>query len=114
MPAGDRTGPMGFGAMIGRGMGYCGGGAGPGWMNPMPRRRRGADRGRGRQNGWRHGYRAAGLSDAPPARGAGPAQQAGPSSADETIVLQARAKQLEDMLADIKRRLTELAAGSPT
>ena len=32
MPAGDRSGPMGFGPMTGRGMGLCGGNPGPGYM----------------------------------------------------------------------------------
>jgi len=36
MPRGDRTGPMGFGPMTGRGMGYCAGNPGPGFMVPGP------------------------------------------------------------------------------
>jgi len=34
MPGGDRTGPMGFGSMTGRGMGYCAGFPGLGFMSP--------------------------------------------------------------------------------
>lgn len=34
MPWGDRTGPLGFGPMTGRGLGYCAGFPYPGYMNP--------------------------------------------------------------------------------
>ncbi len=36
MPRGDRTGPWGLGPMTGRGMGYCAGFPGPGFMSPGP------------------------------------------------------------------------------
>jgi hypothetical protein len=52
MPRGDRTGPMGFGPITGRGAGYCGGFGEQGFMNPAGRRG-------GR--GWRHWYCATGL-----------------------------------------------------
>ncbi len=32
MPWGDRTGPLGFGPMTGRGLGYCGGFDSPGFL----------------------------------------------------------------------------------
>jgi len=35
MPAGDGTGPLGFGPMTGRAAGYCAGYPVPGYMNPM-------------------------------------------------------------------------------
>jgi len=35
MPAGDRTGPAGFGPMTGRAAGYCAGYPVPGYMNPV-------------------------------------------------------------------------------
>ena len=38
MPAGDGTGPLGFGAMTGRAAGYCAGYPVPGYMNPIPGR----------------------------------------------------------------------------
>jgi hypothetical protein len=63
MPRGDRTGPMGFGPMSGRGMGYCAGSTGPGFMSPGPGfgfgrvfgfgRGRGRGMGFGRGRGWR-------------------------------------------------------------
>ncbi|MCD6153487.1 MAG: DUF5320 domain-containing protein [Syntrophobacterales bacterium] len=38
MPWGDRTGPMGYGPMTGRGAGYCAGYQMPGFANPTPGR----------------------------------------------------------------------------
>jgi hypothetical protein len=38
MPYGDGTGPMGYGPMTGRGMGYCAGSGVPGYANPVPGR----------------------------------------------------------------------------
>ena len=38
MPAGDGTGPLGFGPMTGRAAGYCAGYPVPGYMNPIPGR----------------------------------------------------------------------------
>ncbi|MGM0627498.1 MAG: DUF5320 domain-containing protein [Candidatus Fermentibacterota bacterium] len=61
MPAGDRTGPDGFGPMTGRGLGYCTGHAAPGYARPAPGRGmgRGWGRGMGRGRGWgRRGYYA--------------------------------------------------------
>jgi hypothetical protein len=36
MPAGDRTGPWGLGPKTGRGLGYCSGFRGPGYIFPGP------------------------------------------------------------------------------
>lgn len=69
MPRGDRTGPLGQGAMSGRRAGYCSGNNTPGYMNPV---RGGGDSGRlGRIRGgfgagaggwgWRNMYNATGL-----------------------------------------------------
>jgi len=60
MPWGDRTGPMGFGPMTGRGTGYCAGYPVPGYANPwVPRWRRGRGRGFGGRvwgfSGWGRG-----------------------------------------------------------
>lgn len=46
MPRGNKTGPNGQGAKTGRGAGYCGGNATPGFENPAPRRGGGFGRGR--------------------------------------------------------------------
>ena len=60
MPWGDRTGPMGFGPMTGRGTGYCASYPVPGYANPwVPRWRRGRGRGFGGRvwgfSGWGRG-----------------------------------------------------------
>ena len=66
MPAGDRTGPWGFGPMTGRGMGYCAGFPGPEFMSPGPglgfgRGWFGRGFGRGFGLGRGHGWRRAGF-----------------------------------------------------
>ena len=63
MPRGDRTGPMGSGPMTGRGMGYCAGNPGPGFMVPGPGLGfgRGFGMGRGRGLGRGRGWRRAGF-----------------------------------------------------
>jgi hypothetical protein len=38
MPGGDRTGPLGWGPMTGRGVGYWAGYPVPGYLNPIPGR----------------------------------------------------------------------------
>jgi hypothetical protein len=58
MPGGDRTGPLGYGPMTGRGAGYCAGYGVPGYMNPAHGRGRGSG---GGGRGWRHMYYATGL-----------------------------------------------------
>ncbi len=51
MPGGDRTGPLGYGPMTGRGAGYCAGYVTPGYGNPAFGRGRGfGGGGRGRRN----------------------------------------------------------------
>lgn len=56
MPGGDRTGPMGMGAMTGRAVGYCVGSGMPGHANPGPGRGSGGGPGRGRGGGgWGRG-----------------------------------------------------------
>lgn len=69
MPRGDGTGPMGMGAMTGRGAGWCAGFGVPGYANPIPGRGFGMGFGRGRGffggrgggRGWRNMYYATGL-----------------------------------------------------
>ena len=55
MPYGDRTGPMGFGPMSGRGAGYCAGYAVPGYANPVGGRM-GMGYGMGYGRGWGRGF----------------------------------------------------------
>ncbi len=50
MPGGDKTGPLGYGPMTGRGAGYCSGNRAPGYINAPFGRGRGCGGGRGRRN----------------------------------------------------------------
>jgi hypothetical protein len=72
MPRGDRTGPMGMGAMTGRGAGNCAGYGMPGYANPVPGRGFGMGFGGGGRGalgrrfggggrGWRNMFYATGL-----------------------------------------------------
>ncbi|MBP7736900.1 MAG: DUF5320 domain-containing protein [Spirochaetes bacterium] len=64
MPRGDRTGPLGYGPMTGRGAGLCAGNGAPGYMNPACGRGRGSGgggRGFGGGRGWRNMFYATGL-----------------------------------------------------
>jgi hypothetical protein len=62
MPFGDKTGPLGLGPRTGRGMGYCAGFSGPGFMSPFPGRGWfGFGRGRGGGRGWFAGGRGRGF-----------------------------------------------------
>ncbi|OAT79538.1 hypothetical protein A6M21_15700 [Desulfotomaculum copahuensis] len=115
MPRGDRTGPMGAGAMSGRGIGFCAGYNTPGFANPanigMGMGRGGFGRGRGWFAGaGGYGYGRGGRWNAfggygyPVAAGVNP--QAG--ALDEAGMLREKASYFEGMLADIKKRLDVL------
>jgi len=56
MPGGDRTGPMGFGPMTGRAMGYCAGFSAPGFTYPGPGLGYGRGFGFGRGMGFGRGF----------------------------------------------------------
>lgn len=70
MPGGDRTGPLGMGAMSGRRVGFCAGYGMPGYANPYPGRGFGPGFGAGRGargrgfgaagRGWRNRFNAFG------------------------------------------------------
>ena len=127
MPGGDKTGPMGFGPMTGRGVGICAGYGVPGYMNPAFGRGFGGGRGRGfgrgfqgGGRGWRHQYYATGLpgwaqgSANPypyPAEytgGYGPAVNTTTAQADELAYLKEQARNLKGALDDIEARVGEL------
>jgi hypothetical protein len=122
MPAGDGTGPMGLGPMTGRGAGYCGGFAMPGYMNPMPGRGMGMGwgrgRGRGRGRGWRRAWQPMGAVGGPPAYGVGSygvgPYDAPPQAEHEAQTLRSQAEHLEQTLAAIKQRITQLEAPRET
>lgn len=123
MPGGDRTGPMGQGAMTGRRAGYCTGANTPGFQNPAPGgggfgggwgrgfggRGRGGGRGllgRGGGRGWRHGYHATGQPGWMRFAGAGPAAS-GDDSEQEQRRLRERARALQAELDQIQTRLKD-------
>lgn len=117
MPAGDGTGPQGFGPMTGRGAGYCAGYSAPGYMNPAWGR---GFRGRGR--GWfghgrghRHWFYATGVPGWARAGYGGPvygptANQYMPemTAKDEMNVLKEQAEYLQSQLKDIQDRMSTL------
>lgn len=111
MPRGDRTGPLGMGPMTGRAAGYCAGYGVPGYMNPVPGRGFGIGFGGwGRGFHWRHWYYATGLPGwvrfgYSPAWG-----WSVPSltKEQETDMLKAQAKALQEQFDAINKRITEL------
>ncbi len=118
MPGGDRTGPRGMGAQTGRGAGFCGGYANPGWANPMP----GGGLGRGFGGGWGGGF---GFGGGRAGRGRfrrpgwggawyGPGLAAQPAVPDlERKNLAAQVEFLEAELARLRRRLETLGETGP-
>jgi hypothetical protein len=127
MPRGDRTGPMGLGAMTGRAAGYCAGSEVPGYANPVPGRGLGMGFGRGRGargrgfggggRGWRNMYYATGLPGwmrsggrAAPYGYPTPYQKADPEMEKQALKNQAEALQSE--LDFIKKRLGEIETGT--
>jgi len=118
MPGGDGTGPMGMGAMTGRAAGFCAGYASPGYVNPVGGRGFGGV-GRGRGGGWgprsgfgigRFGWGAA--SAAYPSYA--PVAPAAPRPGQELQTLQQQAAHFQNALADIQKRIDELAAETPS
>ena len=120
MPLGDRTGPIGMGAMSGRATGYCAGFGMPGYANPLPGRGFGMGFGRGRGawgrgfggggRGWRHMFYATGLPGW--ARfGAYPAPNPPIDPETEKQALKSQADALQSELDFIKKRLSEIETG---
>jgi len=111
MPGGNRTGPMGMGAMTGRGAGFCTGNAVPGYMSPGGGRGAwggGGRWGRGQGFGFRGGRGWGGAGVVPQVAPYGAAGFAGPSPEQERTMLQGQIEQIEDALAGIRKRLSEL------
>jgi hypothetical protein len=129
VPRGDGTGPMGMGAMTGRGAGYCAGFGVPGYANSVPGRdfgmgfgkgcgamRRGfGSAGRGRRNMFHAtglpGWKRSGGAAAPYGYQT-PYQKPNPEM--EKQVLENRAEALQAELEAIKKHLAEVetAAGA--
>lgn len=120
MPRGDGTGPLGYGPMTGRGMGFCAGFNAPGYMSSLGRAAgswfgRGAwpfgRRGGGR--GWRNMFYATGLPGwlrfgsgaiQPWFTGWGAAE----TPDDERRILSAQLDFLQNALENVRKRLAEL------
>ena len=101
MPRGDRTGPMGEGALTGRRAGYCAGYPAPGFQNPVPRL--GLRRGFGGGGwGWRNQYYATGLY------GWQRATFVAPDPEQEKLDLKSQADMLKNELEAITRRIQQL------
>ena len=101
MPGGDRTGPMGYGPMTGRGLGFCSGVNMPGYGAGFGRlglaRRRGFGRGFGYGFGRGIGY------------GFGGGYPVGPVSPEaEKELLQNEKNVLQQQLAAIEKQLEDL------
>jgi hypothetical protein len=124
MPRGDGTGPMGMGAMTGRGAGWCAGFGTPGYANSIPWRGFGMGFGRGRGffggrgggRGWRNMYYATGLPGwmryggySAPYVYQAPYMKPDPEMEKQTLRNQADALQSE--LDFIRKRLDELETG---
>lgn len=115
MPGGDRTGPMGAGAMTGRAAGYCAGYAAPGFANPVGGRGRGFwGWGRGRGGGGRgRGYGFGGFGLAPVAMGYpayGGVAPGAPAPQQELDALKQQAAYFQGAMEDIQKRIDELQA----
>ena len=119
MPRGDRTGPRESGPMTGRGMGYCTGYPGPGYMYPGPGFGYSRERGFGRGRGWRHfgfvpfwGYPLPQIAPYSPITGFrsldDPWGAAILTPENELNFFKAEAELLEDELAGIEKRIKEL------
>lgn len=109
MPGGDRTGPVGQGAMTGRSMGFCGGYDTPGFTKGFGQ---GAGRGAGmgRRGGFGRGFgsrRGAGAGMDVPAANT-PWMGVGMSKRDEAKMLKAQANNLRDSLKSIEDRLKDM------
>jgi len=120
MPAGDRTGPVGYGPMTGRASGFCAGYDAPGYANPGFGFGRGRGRGRGGGFGFRGGF-GPGFGRGPgrgfgfgrpwaapyPGNGYSPAPAA-PTPQDELSVLRQESEYLKTELENINKRISEL------
>ncbi|HUU03459.1 MAG TPA: DUF5320 domain-containing protein [Myxococcota bacterium] len=105
MPGGDRTGPMGQGPRTGRAAGYCAGYDRPGYVNGYGG---GYGWGHGRGHRWGRGYDR-GVVQAPyPAWGAPPWGAYAPSTKDELEMLKGEHEHLEQIMADIQKRIKDI------
>ena len=104
MPRGDKSGPMGQGAMTGRAMGYCTGNDVPGYMKERPglglargfRGGRNVGMGRGMRRRWNM-------------RNVAPYQEdLAPTKEEERNYLSQQAERLKRTLNEVEQRINEL------
>lgn len=118
MPRGDRTGPWGFGARTGRGLGYCAGYSTPGYTKGLGM---GWGRGYGRGRDWRGGGWGRGWGFypssyyyppdvAPPFPPTVPPWTTPLGPEDESKYLDQTLKSLRKEIELIEKRLAELAS----
>ncbi len=107
MPRGNGTGPMGLGAMTGRGAGYCTGYAMPGYANPVLGRGLGSGFGFG---GGGHGRRNMFYATGRPGwlRFGWPGSTAPMSPENEAAALKAQAEALQEQAEAINKRIAEI------
>lgn len=111
MPWGDRTGPMGWGPMTGRGFGYCSGSEQPGFAaGPGLGRGWGGGRGRGRGFGPGRGFGRRGWYGAwPPAAPYLSSVPAATMSVEqEKDMLKREAQNLRETMNRLEQRIQEL------
>ena len=119
MPRGDRTGPMGYGPMTGRGMGYCAGYPTPGYMNSGPgfgygrgmgfARGFGRGMGRGLGMGWgRSRFADYPVQPQPEGYYQAAPDMTGLSSEEELSYLKKQAEDISQYMKDITKRIAEL------
>jgi hypothetical protein len=101
MPRGDGSGPMGMGPMTGRGAGYCTGATTRGYANPGS----GFGLGRGFGRGFGRNFFAGGAPIYNRFSGFG---QTSGLPVNEKEILSDQAKQLQEQLEDINKRLADL------
>lgn len=108
MPGGDRTGPLGYGSMSGRRMGYCTGNPGPGswYSGPGFGYGRGRGLGFGRGMGWRCFGRERFPMHFVPAYA--PWEEPKMTPEQETDCLKRDSRYLKEELTRIEKRIREL------
>ncbi len=115
MPKGDRSGPMGQGAMTGRGLGFCQGDDTPGYAKNFGNGA-GMGRGQGRGFGGGRGFGFGGGRGFGFGRGLGRGNfwggfgmaGRGMSQKDEARMLKSQAEVLKDSLRDIEQQISDL------
>ncbi|MCP4752679.1 MAG: DUF5320 domain-containing protein [Proteobacteria bacterium] len=113
MPGGNGTGPAGTGPLSGRGMGYCAKHSASGFADPNCRPRCGRGLGFGFRRGYDRGrFGPAWLSpqeaNHDPDRIDGPSYPAAPTRREEREWLLNEARDVEETLKNIKKRIAEL------